>query len=190
MVGCVEWMEIVVDGVKTWAHAFVIEDAPYDLLLGRPWQKAVKLEKLEVDGGVDVVVHNPKALEESVRVKTRARGERGLSYMYRVVEDKKARAEEERQQMKEMFEGLTKVDEMIKSGSMILPDRLLSETHVFDTENHVLVYRRVADKKKMVPAELPDHFKVRRYRPEVDPLTTLPPLSMHPTGLVLREADG
>jgi len=45
--GCVEYLELEVGGVKTYAHAFVVQSAPYRLLLGRPWQKSVKLGKIE-----------------------------------------------------------------------------------------------------------------------------------------------
>ncbi|OAX30861.1 hypothetical protein K503DRAFT_704715 [Rhizopogon vinicolor AM-OR11-026] len=38
MSGCLEMLEIDVDGIKTWAHAYIIADAPYHLLLGHPWQ--------------------------------------------------------------------------------------------------------------------------------------------------------
>ncbi|KAG2051662.1 hypothetical protein BDR06DRAFT_1060488, partial [Suillus hirtellus] len=34
MGGCVKMLEIDVEGIKTWAHAYVVLDAPYRLLLG------------------------------------------------------------------------------------------------------------------------------------------------------------
>jgi len=34
--GCVEYLELEVGGVKTYAHAFVVQSALYWLLLGRP----------------------------------------------------------------------------------------------------------------------------------------------------------
>ncbi|KAG2063734.1 hypothetical protein BDR04DRAFT_1186167 [Suillus decipiens] len=34
MSGCLEMLKIDIDGIKTWAHAYVIADAPYLLLLG------------------------------------------------------------------------------------------------------------------------------------------------------------
>ena len=45
--GCVEYLKLKVGGVKTYAHAFVVQLAPYWLLLGRAWQKGMKLEKIE-----------------------------------------------------------------------------------------------------------------------------------------------
>ena len=45
--GYVEYLELKVGEVKTYAHAFVVQIALYWLLLGRPWQKEVKLEKIK-----------------------------------------------------------------------------------------------------------------------------------------------
>ncbi|KAJ3991112.1 hypothetical protein F5050DRAFT_1581968, partial [Lentinula boryana] len=60
MEGCAEFLELVVEGLQTWAHAFVVPRAPYKLLLGRPWQKSVKLAKEEhPDGRVEVTIHDP-----------------------------------------------------------------------------------------------------------------------------------
>jgi hypothetical protein len=59
MAGCVEMLEIDVEGIKTWAHAYVVPDAPYHLLLGRPWQRLVCLAKNEDTTGVHISVHDP-----------------------------------------------------------------------------------------------------------------------------------
>jgi len=59
MAGCLEMLEIDVDGIKTWAHAYVIADAPYRLLLGRLWQWLVRLSKSETTDMVYVTIHDP-----------------------------------------------------------------------------------------------------------------------------------
>jgi len=59
MPGCLEMLEIVVDGLKTWAHAFVIPDVLYRLLLGCPWQCLVHLKKDEDDDDVHIVICDP-----------------------------------------------------------------------------------------------------------------------------------
>jgi hypothetical protein len=59
MGGCVEMLEIDIEGIKTWAHAYVVPDAPYRLLLGRPWQRLVRLSKTETLDDVHVTVHDP-----------------------------------------------------------------------------------------------------------------------------------
>ena len=33
---CMEYLELEVGGVKTYAHAFVVQLVPYQLLLGKP----------------------------------------------------------------------------------------------------------------------------------------------------------
>jgi len=43
----VEYLELEVGGVKTYTHAFMVQPALYQLLLGRLWQKDVKLGKIE-----------------------------------------------------------------------------------------------------------------------------------------------
>jgi len=45
--GCVKYLELEVREVKMYVHAFVVQIALYWLLLRRPWQKEVKLGKIE-----------------------------------------------------------------------------------------------------------------------------------------------
>ena len=59
MPGCMEMLEIVVDGIKTWEHAYVIPNTPYHLLLGHPWQRLVHLMKDETDDDVYVTICDP-----------------------------------------------------------------------------------------------------------------------------------
>ncbi|KIK32844.1 hypothetical protein CY34DRAFT_50472, partial [Suillus luteus UH-Slu-Lm8-n1] len=59
MKGCIEMLEIDVEGIKTWAHAYVVPDAPYRLLLGRPWQRLVRLSKAEDSDGVKITIRDP-----------------------------------------------------------------------------------------------------------------------------------
>jgi len=63
-----------VEGVKTYAHAFVVQLALYWLLLGRPWQKGVKLGKIErADRSVEVKISSLKEEQRRVVVLTRKR---------------------------------------------------------------------------------------------------------------------
>ncbi|KAG2050286.1 hypothetical protein BDR06DRAFT_892152, partial [Suillus hirtellus] len=59
MAGCLEMLEIDVDGIKMWAHAYVIANAPYHLLLGCLWQWLVWLSKSETADMVYVTIHDP-----------------------------------------------------------------------------------------------------------------------------------
>ncbi|KAG2086954.1 uncharacterized protein F5147DRAFT_559449, partial [Suillus discolor] len=56
---CIEMLEIDVDGIKTWAHAYVVPDAPYWLLLGRSWQRLMQLSKNETQDEVLVTISDP-----------------------------------------------------------------------------------------------------------------------------------
>ncbi|KAJ7177759.1 hypothetical protein C8R46DRAFT_1212490 [Mycena filopes] len=49
--GCVERLLLVVGRVRTWARAYVVPNAPYRVLLGRPWQNQVLLAKEETADG-------------------------------------------------------------------------------------------------------------------------------------------
>ena len=72
--GCVEYLELEVGEVKTYAHAFVVQSVPYRLLLGRPWQKGVKLGKIEqADGSIEVEILDPGDERRQVLVPTRER---------------------------------------------------------------------------------------------------------------------
>ena len=57
--GCVEMLEIDVEGLKTWAHAFIVSSAPYWLLLGCPWHRLVCLKQKETEDSVLVTIHDP-----------------------------------------------------------------------------------------------------------------------------------
>ncbi|KAF9016621.1 hypothetical protein BDZ89DRAFT_961757, partial [Hymenopellis radicata] len=58
--GCAEKLAIMVNGLKTFAHAFVVPNAPYRILLGRPWQRGVRLQKWETDDGVSIRIWGQK----------------------------------------------------------------------------------------------------------------------------------
>ena len=71
---CVEYLELEVRGVKTYTHAFVVQSAPYRLLLGRPWQKGVKLGKIErADSSMEVEISDPGDERRRVLVPTKER---------------------------------------------------------------------------------------------------------------------
>ncbi|KAG2055735.1 hypothetical protein BDR06DRAFT_881581, partial [Suillus hirtellus] len=59
MARCLEMLEIDVEGIKTWAHTYVVPEAPYRLLLGRPWQCLIHLSKAKDTDSVHISVHDP-----------------------------------------------------------------------------------------------------------------------------------
>jgi len=101
MLGCVEYLELEVEGVRTYTHAFVMQSAPYRLLLGRPWQKGVKLGKIErVDSSVEVEISDPKEEMRQVIVPTRERIGKRLKGSMLAVEER-SRSERERFKLNE-----------------------------------------------------------------------------------------
>lgn len=122
MLGCAENLEIEVGGLKTRAHAFVVPQAPFRLLLGRPWQMSVRLAKEEDhEGNVTVTVHDPRGIETPRRVQTRPR--KGGSFNVMTVEEAKCLPEE---------------PDLDPESS--LANFLLRSTHHFDPINHVFAY--------------------------------------------------
>ena len=59
LLGCVEMLEIDVEGLKTWVHAFIVPSAPYRLLLGHPWQCLIRLKQEETEDSVMVTIYDP-----------------------------------------------------------------------------------------------------------------------------------
>jgi hypothetical protein len=60
MLGCVEYLTLQIGDIPFKVHAHVIEDAPFQVLLGHPFQRIV-LSILEdrPDGHVDLTIHDP-----------------------------------------------------------------------------------------------------------------------------------
>jgi len=86
---CVEYLELKVGEVKTYAHAFVVQSALYWLLLERPWQKGVKLGKIEQENGsVEVEISDPGEGRKQVVVPTRERMEKRLQSELLVLKSK------------------------------------------------------------------------------------------------------
>lgn len=199
---CAEFLELEVGGIKTWAHAYVVPFAPFKLLLGRPWQKSVLLQKTEhEDGRVTVVVHNPANRSEKRVIETRERRWRkGMKegLMFRRVEDveKAWRLWREEQMTGEVLpvanttsfvraeqEGVSEPDLASDLYPTSLVNFFLADTFEYDIGKHALAYKRVANKIRPVPTTMPDYAKVRRSFPE-DPLLTLPKVDPHPKDFV------
>ena len=177
MDGCAEFMEIEVARMKTWAHAYVVPTAPFKLLLGRPWQRSVLLQKTEyVNGKVEVTIHNPRDRREARVVETRERkwGGAAKSVMYKNMGDV-ART------WKEWREGGLTSQRMIDQEPFptSLASFLMSSTFEPDTSGRMLLYKKVTNKVWPVASTMPDYAKVKRRFPE-DPLLSLPGLSLQP----------
>ena len=64
--GVVENLELTIAGISIFVHAWIIEKAPYHLLLGRPFQMAAQCDTEDV--GETLVIFDPKQAGCHVRV--------------------------------------------------------------------------------------------------------------------------
>lgn len=144
MHGCVEMLEIDVDGIKTWAHAYVVPDAPYRLLLGRPWQRLVRLERHETDSDVYVTVHDPLDLLKRRTIPTVRR----------------PFPHKERESF--VFTSAAVHCPTFSLTLSSLADLQLRQTFDFDPIRRVLAYKKVANKVKPVATTMPWHARIVR----------------------------
>ncbi|KAF7761172.1 hypothetical protein Agabi119p4_10581 [Agaricus bisporus var. burnettii] len=154
--GCIEFLGITVEGVPTYAHAFVVKSAPYRLLLGRLWQSSVKLQKVEKSGGeVEVVVTDPRDAGRQVVVPTKERAE-----------------EKVRRGM--MVLGREDLEEWgIKGKEDTLTEHILASSYAYNPLAHCLAYKSVTNKVRPVPGTMPDDCRIIRRFPE-NPLDSVP----------------
>ncbi|KAF8889393.1 hypothetical protein BD779DRAFT_1469895 [Infundibulicybe gibba] len=180
MGGCVEWMEIKVDGLTTWAHAYVVPNAPYRLLLGRPWQRHVLLKKVEdSNGNVFITLSDPTNRSNTRTVPTTARPWSKKKGTFAMTVG----------QINDAWSALggtavvTSVCNTISVPPPKLPppalaisnttlaEYILRENFAYDT--------KVANKVRPVATTMPEDARIHRRFPE-DPLLSLPELSPHP----------
>ena len=176
MGGCVKMLDIDVEGIKTWAHAYVVPDAPYRLLLGRPWQRLVWLSKEETDNAVQVTIHDPWD-SSNIRVcqtLPRPWPQQGSFTTTAVA-----------------FATPVSSHPVVKTPLPIHPalsltsltDHLLRQAFDYDLVRHVFAYKKVANKIKPVTTTMPAHARIVRRIPE-DPLLSLPTLLPNPPTFV------
>jgi len=131
-------------------------------LLGRPWQKGVKLGKIEhADGSIEVEISDPGEEGRRVRVPTKERvGDRFKNGML-VVRSKDGG------------------EQAIKGGEDSLMEAILVLSFTYDGVAQCLVYKKVVVKICPVPGTMPPGMRIVRQFLE-DPLETLPAISPHP----------
>ena len=157
--GCVEYLELEVGGVKTYTHIFVVQSAPYRLLLGRPWQKGVKLGKIErADGSMKVEISDLGNERKRVLVPTKKRVRGKLRNGMLVVRGK---------------DGERRIT---RGGEDSLTEVVLALSFAYDSVAQCLAYKWVAVKVQPVPGTIPLGIKiVRRFLEDL--LETLPSIS-------------
>jgi len=159
--GCMEYLELEVRGVKTYAHAFVVQSAPYWLLLGRPWQNNVKLGKIEqADSSMEVEISDPGDVPTKERVGGKLRN--GMLVM----------------------RGKDGERRITRGGEDSLTEVVLALSFAYDSMAQYLAYKRVAVKVRLVPGTMLSGIRIVRWFPE-DLLETLPSISSYPPLFVL-----
>jgi len=159
---CIEYLELEVRGVKTYTHTFVVQLAPYYLLLGRPWQKEVKLGKIETDSSIEVEILNSGEEGKRVVVPTKERMSKQLRNGIIILQDSS-----------EIRKGIE-----IRPNDSTLTEVILSSSFTYNDMVHCLAYKRVADKIQLVSGTMLSDIRIIQKFPE-DPLKTLACLSPH-----------
>ena len=139
--GCVEMLEIDVEGLKTWAHAFIVSSAPYWLLLGCPWHHLVHLKQEKTEDSVLVTIHDPCDPTNIHTCNTTPRSPLP--------------------QPASLAEVVTLTPEDVHSRSCLsvvseqTAEKLLAEQYELDPVKQVLAYKKVTNKVKPVPTTMP-----------------------------------
>ena len=177
MPGCIEMLEIDVEGMKTWAHAFIIPDAPYRILLGRPWQRHVHLKKDEDDDDVRITIRDPCNHSNVHHVATTPRPFQGpvssLAFLISVQESVS------RALWLAFPFSKAQTTPSMQIAATPFTEEVLRAQYTLDPIHHTFAYKKVANRVKPVATTMPQHARIIRRFPE-DPLLTLPPLSPHP----------
>jgi hypothetical protein len=163
MKGCLEMLEIEVAGIKTWAHAYVVPDAPYRLLLGQPWQRLIKLSKAETANSVLITIHNPLDSNNSCTCKTFPRPWPHPA-SFTITSAALCVANEPTiigPLIPPKSSGLTPLHHSPHPAHRINPSSLseflLHQSFEYDSSHHVFAYKKVANKVKPVATMMPAH---------------------------------
>ena len=161
--GCAEYLSMQVGDVPFKIHAHVVENAPFRLLLGRPFQRALLCRLEDLPGGeVEISIRDPSNLARRIYIPSRPRKAqvgciRILSYV--------------------TLPSCPTIDIPLPSNARA--GQNLLHPFVSDTTTSSLVYKKVAKKVRPVPTSLPEDFRCLQRIP-VDPLLSLPPLPSKP----------
>ena len=167
--GCAEMLEIDVNGLKTWVHAFIVPAVLYQLLLGRPWHRLVCLLQEETEDSVLVTVQDPCDYSNTRTCITTARSSSqklcALAALVTLTSDESSEAANKKS-------CLGVVDGPVA-------EKILNSHYKIDSVRRVLAYKKVENKVKPIATTMPDAAHICCHFPE-DPLDSLPPLSSQP----------
>ncbi len=163
-VGCTENLPLQVGDVTLWVHTHVVQDAPFQLLLGHLFQHAVLccIEDLPL-GEVEVSILD--LADRHCRVYLPFHPCKGRSHSLRIL----------------TILDHTTPNHMDPLGITPTPSAssLLFSLPPLSSPAMVLAYKKVAQKVHPIPASLPKDFRNLQHIP-VNPLLSLLPLPTHP----------
>ena len=176
--GVVENLDIQINGISILVHAWIIEDPPYRLLLGRPFQLAASADT--EDTGDILIIMDPDHPGHCLRIPMRLHSNPHLPCSHFLAMDR------------EGTEGAYQVNSVLTSGtndtvkiphlsSVVSP---LSRNYwALTYDYHVLAlglrYKPVDRKIRPVATTLPEAARPKCWFPE-DPLKSLPFMSTNP----------
>jgi hypothetical protein len=145
--GCTEHLQMSIGNIKFQVHAYVIENAPFRLLLGRPFHNLL-LSWLEdnTDGSVDLSIHDPANQNHIIQVPTRAcHTTVGIITTLAF----------------QTHPTLPRMTAMDQHGRLIAQQIALQQAFP-DSATSVLAYKKAAKKVHPVAASLPEDFRIIR----------------------------
>src|ERR1700678_2154478 len=169
LLGCAEMLEIDVEGLKTWAHAFIVPTAPYRLLLGRPWHHLVRLSQEETEETVLATIHDPCDPSNIWTCNTTARSSSPKPNLFTAAVTWSSL---DYPRMAEAWSCLSVVNGAVA-------EQILSSHYDIDPVRRVLAYKKVENKVKPIATTMPEAARIHRRFPE-NPLNSLPLLSSTP----------
>jgi hypothetical protein len=162
--GCAEQLQMSIGNITFQVHAYVVENTPFRLLLGRPFHNLL-LSRLEdnMDGSVSLSIHNPADQSHIIQVPTRA--QRTLVGIISTL-------------ALQSYPAPPRMTATDQHGRSITQQIILQQAFP-DPSTPVLAYKKASKKVHPVAASLPEDFRIICKRPE-DPLSSLPPLPTNP----------
>ena len=153
--GMVENLELMIAGISVFVHAWIIEEAPYHLLLGKPFQVVAQCDMEDVGG--TLIIFDPKKPGQWMRVPMTPHhaGEFHCAHLALTVPS-------------------------LLSANLLMASYYLRAVYDFMVPVLGLKYMPVARKVRPVAATLAKNTHPKRRFPE-DPLLTLPVLLQNPS---------
>ena len=171
--GIVENLELTIAGISIFVHAWIIDEAPYRLLLGRPFQVAAQCDTEDI--GETLIIFDPKKPGRRLHVPMMPHRAGDLHHAHLVLAERPLC----RASPLEPSPGSQLKIPSLLSAYLPMAAQYLRTVYDFTTPALGLKYKPVARKIWPVATTLPEAARPKRRFPE-DPLLTLPQISRCP----------